>query len=182
MRLEIRTKNVELTEALRRYVEKRLARLARYLDGIEDIQVRLRLERSRHVVEVTIPLDGLVLRAEEQTGDMYASIDLVTEKLERQIAKYKTRLNRRLRTGAAREVTEAVPAEGSEETGPEATAEATIARVKRFPIKPMSIDEAILQMDLLGHNFFVFANSRTDRINVVYRRRDGRYGLIEPEE
>ena len=179
MKLEIRTRNVELTEALRRYVEKRLARVGRYLDGIEEVQVRLRLERSRHVVEVTIPLDGLVLRAEEQTCDMYASVDLVVEKLERQIAKYKTRLIRRLRTAGTREA--AAPGT-SEEKPEELGEEATIARVKRFPIKPMSVDEAILQMNLLGHNFFVFANARTAKINVVYRRRDGGYGLIEPEE
>lgn len=179
MKLGLRTKNVELSEALKNYVAKRLARLERYLDGIDEVQVMLRLERDRHVVEVTIPLDSLVLRAEEQTGDMYTSVDLVVEKLEKQIAKYKTRLAKRIRGLTARETQEVHAASGS--AGEEGEEEPRIARVKRFPIKPMSVEEAILQMNLLGHNFFVFANAETDQVNVVYRRRDGQYGLIEPE-
>jgi putative sigma-54 modulation protein len=179
LKLEVRSKGVEPSEALRRYLEKRLARLGRYLDGIEVVQVLLRLERGRHVVEVTIPLDGLVLRAEEQTGDMYTSVDLVVEKLEKQIAKYKTRLFKRTRSQSLRDRAEG-EAPGSEA---EATEEEVpqIVKVKRFAIKPMSVEEAILQMNLLGHNFFVFANAETEQVNVVYRRRDGNYGLIEPE-
>lgn len=179
MKLSLRTKNVELSEALKNYVTKRLTRLERYLDGIDDVQVMLRLERDRHVVEVTIPLDSLVLRAEEQTGDMYTSVDLVVEKLEKQIAKYKTRLAKRVRGLAARDTQEGAAIAGL--AGEEGEEKPPIARVKRFPMKPMSVEEAILQMNLLGHSFFVFANAETEQVNVVYRRRDGQYGLIEPE-
>ena len=179
MNLVVRTKNVELSEALGQYIEKKLARMERHLGGIGEAQVRLRLERGRHIVEVTIPLDGLVLRAEEQTGDMYSSVDLVVDKLEKQVSKYKTRLGRKLRGAAWREGSETqAPAETREEVGEELG----VARVKRFPIKPMPVEEAIMQMNLLGHNFFVFANAETEKVNVVYRRYDGRYGLIEPEE
>lgn len=179
MKLSLRTKNVELSEALKNYVTKRLTRLERYLDGIDEVQVMLRLERDRHVVEVTIPLDSLVLRAEEQTGDMYTSVDLVVEKLEKQIAKYKTRLAKRVRGLAGRDTQEGAAIAGqAREEGEE---KPPIARVKRFPMKPMSVEEAILQMNLLGHSFFVFANAETEQVNVVYRRRDGQYGLIEPE-
>lgn len=178
MKFGLRAKNVELSEALKNYVTKRLARLERYLDGIGEVQVMLRLEKDRHVVEVTIPLDGLVLRAEEQTGDMYTSVDLVVEKLEKQIAKYKTRLAKRIRGFGAREPQEGAATALAEEP---AEGQSQIARVKRFPMKPMSVEEAILQMNLLGHSFFVFANAETEQVNVVYRRRDGRYGLIEPE-
>lgn len=180
MKLAIRGKNVEITEALRRYVEKKMARLERYLDGLDEVQVMLRLERERHIVEVTIPLNGLVLRAEEQTADMYSSVDLVMEKLEKQIAKHKTRLLKQLRGPAWREAREGeTSAVNLREEGEEQ--EPRIVRVKRFAIKPMPVDEAILQMNLLGHSFFVFTNAETEQINVVYRRRDGQYGLIEPE-
>lgn len=173
MDLVIRTKGIDPSDALNQYIRKKLARLERFVEGIGEVQVMMRLERGRHVVEVTIPLDHLVLRAEEHTGDMYSSVDLVMDKLERQIVRHKSRLVKRLRGIVLRDMPEVSLKEEAEDE--------VIARVKRFPIKPMPVEEAILQMNLLGHSFFVFANSETERVNVVYRRNDGQYGLLEPE-
>lgn len=177
VQVSVRGKNVEVTPALKEYVEKKLGRFQKYFYRPLSAQVALAVERGRHVVEVTIPLDGYLLRGEESSEDAYASVDLVVEKLERQIHKFKTRINRKLRRDGQNQrgiVTEAVPdvADAGEEQG--------VVRVKRFPLKPMDVEEAILQMNLLGHDFFVFSNARTEEVNVVYRRRGGGYGLIEP--
>ncbi|MDN5326843.1 MAG: putative sigma-54 modulation protein [Moorella sp. (in: firmicutes)] len=174
MELIIRGKNLPVTDALRQYIAKRLGKIERYLDGVDEIQVNLAVTRDKHVVEVTIPLNGYILRGEEATGDMYGSVDLVVEKIEKQIAKYKTRLNKKIKNGTIKELAAGQP---EEENGPEPR----LIRTKRFPIKPMPVEEAILQMNLLGHSFFVFSNAETEEVNVLYRRRDGNYGLIEPE-
>ena len=173
MKVQVRGRNVNVTDALKEYVEKRLGKLDKYLDNESDAQVTLSVERGFHRVEVTIPLNGMILRGEESTGDMYASIDLVVEKLERQIEKYKGRLSKRGVRFTGEQKFPAVSQE--EEDFPR------IVRTKRFAIKPMAVEEAVLQMNLLGHSFFVFSNSETDQVNVVYKRRDGNYGLIEPE-
>lgn len=179
MQIVIKGKNVEVTPALRAYAEKRVSKLDRYFDEPNlTAQVMMRVERELHVVEVTVQVDALLLRGEERTGDMYASIDGVLEKLERQIKKYKTRINRKLRgEGGSRQegaaAPNAAPAAGVEPVG-------QVIRTKRFPIKPMSVEEAVMQMDLLGHDFYVFRNSTDEEVNVVYRRSDGNYGLIEP--
>lgn len=176
MQVILTGRNIEVTEALRDYAEKKLSRLDKYFYRPLTAQVTLSAEKGRHIAEVTVPLDGLVLRGEEASEDMYASIDAIIDKLERQIHKFKTRINRRLRReGTARGlVTEAAgPAEEQEEPFP-------VVRTKRFAVKPMEPEEAILQMNLLGHDFYVFENAETAEINVVYRRHDGGYGLIEP--
>ncbi|SHE82222.1 SSU ribosomal protein S30P/sigma 54 modulation protein [Desulfofundulus australicus DSM 11792] len=173
MKVQVRGRNVEVTNALKEYVEKRLGKLERYLDLIEEAQVTLTVEKDSHRVEVTIPINGIILRGEETTGDMYASIDLVVEKLEKQIDRYKGKLYRRL--GRQNMEVKAGEEEAREENGP------PIVRTKKFAVKPMSVDEAVMQMNLLGHSFFVFTNADTEKVNVVYRRKDGRYGLIEPE-
>lgn len=183
MRINIRGENLEVTGALRDYVEKKLSKLERYFDTppAADASVTLSVVRDKHNVEVTIPLQGLLLRAEEKNNDMYASIDLVVDKLERQIRKHKTKVNRKFgRNGGLRQL---LFAEGLDQTGPdydEEDHELEVVRTKRFTMKPMDVEEAILQMNLLGHNFFVFANMDTNEINVVYKRDDGKYGLIEP--
>ncbi|MGI9861397.1 ribosome-associated translation inhibitor RaiA [Moorella naiadis] len=174
MELVIRGKNLPVTDALRQYVAKRLSKIERYLDGVAEIQVNLALAREKHVVEVTIPMNGYLLRGEEATGDMYGSVDLVVEKLEKQIAKYKTRLSKKLKNGTLKEL-------AAEHQEVAADPEPRLIRTKRFAIKPMPVEEAILQMNLLGHSFFVFSNAETEEVNVLYRRRDGNYGLIEPE-
>lgn len=176
MRLNIRGKNIPITTALRDYVEKRVRKLERFFGEIEEAQVTMIVEKDSQKVEVTVPLNGIILRGEEETGDMYASIDLVMEKLEKQIGKYKTKLakklrNRRLGEFALEQVSEGL----KEEEKPQ------IIRTKRFAIKPMPVEEAIMQMNLIGHSFFVFSNAETEEVNVVYRRKDGNYGLIEPE-
>lgn len=173
MEFIIRGKNFPVTDSLRQYVEKRLGKMERFLEGVDEIQVNLSLARDNHVVEVTIPLNGYLLRGEESTGDMYGSIDRVVEKLEKQIAKYKTKLAKKVKGGAIKDLVIEIP----EQTSPEPR----LIRTKRFAIKPMSIDEAIMQMNLLGHSFFVFSNADTEEVNVLYRRKDGNYGLIEPE-
>ncbi len=172
MKIQVRGRNMEVTGALKEYVEKRLGKLEKYLDNLGDAQVTLTVEKDSHRVEVTIPINGMILRGEETTGDMYASTDMVVEKLEKQIEKYKGKLVKRAGKGNA----EGRPAQqaGEEDFGPR------IVRTKRFAIKPMAIDEAVLQMNLLGHSFFVFSNAETDQVNVVYKRKDGNYGLIEP--
>ncbi|MGI6065839.1 MAG: ribosome hibernation-promoting factor, HPF/YfiA family [Bacillota bacterium] len=173
MRIIIKGRNIEVTGALREYVEKRVGKLDKFIGELDEAQVTLLVEKDRHRVEVTMPLNGFILRGEEQTGDMYSSIDLVVEKLEKQIEKYKTRLNRKLKNKSIKDL--AAPPAGGDDDEPK------IMRTKRFAIKPMPIEEAIMQMNLLGHNFFVFANGETDEVNVIYKRKDGNYGLIEPE-
>jgi putative sigma-54 modulation protein len=179
MRISVRGKNIEATPALIDYAEKKLGKLDKHFDKATDVQVVLSVIRDEHIVEVTMNLNGLILRGEESTGDMYASIDMVVDKLERQVKKYKTRMNKSLRQQGVRVISEKHAAneavERSEEEAPK------LVKTKRFTLKPMSTEEAILQMDLLGHNFFVYTSDENDAVNVVYKRKDGNYGLIEPE-
>lgn len=175
MRIEVRGKNIEVTEALKDYVEKRLSKLEKFIEDVRVAQVTLSVEGESHKVEVTIPLNGVILRGEEETEDMYSSIDLVVDKLEKQIDKYKTKLYRRYRgIGFRKSLVNELESSG------EPVEQFKIVRTKRFALKPMDVEEAVMQMNLLGHNFFVFFNSATDEVNVVYRRNDGNFGLIEP--
>lgn len=181
MRYSIRGENIEVTPALREYVEKKVGRLERYFDDISpstEAHVTLRVLKDENTIEVTIPMPGVILRAEDTHADMYAAIDLVVEKLERQIRKHKTKVNRKFRQEGSLKMlfAEQIPGVAEEEElGIE------IVRNKRFNLKPMDAEEAVMQMDMLGHNFFVFANAENDQVSVVYKRRDGRYGLIEPD-
>jgi putative sigma-54 modulation protein len=181
MKFGIRGEHLEVTEALRDYVEKKLSRLERYFDAplSSEAHVTLSVIKGLQTVEVTIPLAGAILRAEDKNNDMYASIDLVVDKLERQIRKLKTKANRKIRQeGAKRDLFRADPlfnAEYSDEDD-----EFELVRTKQFTLKPMDVEEAILQMNMVGHNFFVFSNMDTAQVNVVYVRNDGKYGLIEP--
>lgn len=177
MRIMVRGKNIEVTDALRDYVTKRLSKLEKFFE-LDDAQVTLFVERENHVVEVTIPINGMILRGEEETGDMYSSIDLVVDKLEKQLEKYKTKLlDRRPKNQPV--PGKALPAELASSTA-ETEEGPRIVRTKRFTVKPMAVDEAVMQMNLLGHSFFVFTNADTEDVNVVYRRKDGNYGLIDP--
>ncbi|MEX1028719.1 MAG: ribosome-associated translation inhibitor RaiA [Paenibacillaceae bacterium] len=180
MNINIRGENLEVTGALREYVEKKLNRLERYLDipPASDAHVTLRVQRDKQNVEVTIPLRGAVLRAEEKNEDMYASIDLVVDKLEGQIRKHKTKANRKFNKGGIRDLF-IDNSETNTAAYSEAEDELEVVRTKNFIMKPMDVEEAILQMNLIGHTFFVFANMDNNQINVVYKRDDGRYGLIE---
>ena len=170
-------KNVEVTDALKDYSEKKVAKISKFFEKSPvGAQVTMSTERGKHIVDITVQVNGLLLRGEEKTGDMYASIDGALEKIERQVQKFKTRINRRLHEENKVVLTPPVKNEHVEEAN-----QPVIKRTKRFAVKPMSAEEAVMQMDLLGHDFYVFSNSETDEVNVVYRRKDGNYGLIEPE-
>jgi putative sigma-54 modulation protein len=176
MRIILSGKNLEITDALRDQVNKKVKKLERYFNEETEIQVTMTVENYRHIVEVTIPFNGVVIRAEESTDDMYASIDKVLDKLERQIHKHRTKLEKKMKSGAFKYEK---PLFSSEIVVDEEVP--NVVKIKRFAVKPMSVEEAILQMDLLGHDFFVFTNAKTDKVNVLYARKDGNYGLIEPE-
>ncbi|TXK80940.1 ribosome hibernation-promoting factor, HPF/YfiA family [Paenibacillus sp. N3.4] len=180
MNISIRGEHLEVTEALRDYVDKKLSRLERYFEAplTSDVQVKLNVIKGMQAVEVSIPLTGVLLRAEERNTDMYASIDLVVDKLERQIRKFKTKTNRKIRQeGGKRDL---FKIETSPVTYVEEEEDFELVRNKRFTLKPMDVEEAILQMNMVGHSFFVFSNMDTDQVSVVYKRDDGKYGLIEP--
>ena len=176
MIIKITGKNVDISEALREQTYKKVGKLERYFNPDTEAQVTMSVENYRHIVEVTIPFNGVVIRAEEETDDMYTSIDKVLDKLERQIHKHRTRLGKRVRNGAFKNVSPIFSESVESEEG-----EPKVVKTKRFALKPMLIDEAIMQMDLLGHSFFVFRNAETEEVNVLYKRKDGNYGLIEPE-
>lgn len=191
MRFMYRGENVEVTDALKAYVEKRIGgTIDKYFNESAEVMVHVTMKvyRDGHRVEVTIPTPGLTLRAEDKTNDMYAAVDNVADKIARQIRKYKTRLHRKPREAEGlgaffREISEddgGTPTAYGSPNGETADAP-RIVRVKRFPLKPMDAEEAALQMELLGHSFYVFRNAETDDVGIVYKRRDGTYGLIEPE-
>lgn len=178
MRISITGKNLEISDYLRDLVNKKVSKLERYFPQDAEAQVTLSVEKNRHIVEVTIPYENVIIRGEEVTGDMYASIDNVLDKLEKQIIRHRTKLAKNLRADAFRHEE---PLFGGTYDEPEDEG-AQIVRVKRFAIKPMSEEEAMLQLELLGHSFYVFINSDTNLMNVLYKRNDGNYGLIEPEK
>jgi ribosomal subunit interface protein len=182
LKYSIRGENIEVTAAIRNYVQKKLSKLEKYFKdtSASTAHVNLKVYSDKTAkVEVTIPLPYLALRAEETSPDMYASVDLVTDKLERQIRKYKTKINRKSRERGFKGLE--IAAEPTEKDAkPEKKFD--VVRTKRFSLKPMDSEEAILQMDMLGHDFFIYQDAETNGINIVYRRRDGRYGLIEANE
>ena len=175
MKVKIHARNIKLTEALKESVEKKVLKLEKYF--IEDIEakVTLSVQKNRHIVEVLIPFNGMCIRAEETTEDMYKSIDLVEEKLERQIVKYKTKLKRDEYSSVRYPEVEHSKYKVQEEDN-------KIVKVKRFDLKPMNAEEAVLQMELIGHNFFVYRDGETNETKVVYKRKDDQYGLIEPDD
>ena len=181
LQFNIRGENVDLTDAIRDYVTKRISKLEKYFeDNVEaTAHVNLKVYTDKTFkVEVTIPLTYLTRRAEETSNDMYASIDLVTDKLERQIRKYKTKVNRKSREKGLKNL-EFIPSDNDGTDGQDD--ELKIVRTKQVSLKPMDPEEAVLQMDMLGHNFFIFQDAETNGTSIVYRRNDGRYGLIEAE-
>ena len=178
MKIIFKGKHIEVTDAMRNYIEKRLNKIERHFDHILEVIVTLSVEKNRQIVEATLQASRALIRAEEETDDMYTSIDKVADKLERQIQKYKEKYFQKPHPGSERKglINEGVNVEDSE-----SDKIAKIVKTKRFAIKPMSVEEAAMQMDLLGHNFFVFANDNTNKVNVLYKRKDGNFGLIEPE-
>ena len=181
MELTIKGKNLDVTDRLRDYVNKKMGKLDRYLPTINEVRVELSVEgtkaaEDRQVCQVTVRANGTILRAEERSVDMFTSIDTVLDKIYRQIARYKGKRENRWR--GAGMLAEPLPSEYEEEFEEEST---SIVRFKRFQMVPMSPEEAIEQMGLLGHDFFVFFNAEEGQINVLYRRKDGNYGVIQPE-
>lgn len=174
MRYIISGKNIDVTEGLKEAVYEKIGKLERYFTDDTEVQVTFSVEKERQKIEVTIPMKGNIIRAEEESTDMYVSIDLVEEIIERQLRKYKNKIVDRKQSGIG--LNQAFIEE--EVVDDE---EIQIIRSKRFAIKPMDAEEACIQMELLGHDFFVFRNSETDEVNVVYKRKKNSYGLIEPE-
>lgn len=177
MKVNILGKNIEVTDGLRNAVEKKLSRLDKFFENEQEAFVTLSVQKARQTIEVTIRFNGVLLRSEEANADMYAAIDIVSDKLERQMVKHKSRLERKYHTNVPLKYKNIPPYE----YGKGEIKEPKIVRTKRFAIKPMSAEEAVLQMDLLGHDFFVFSDDKNGEVNVVYKRKDGNYGLIEPE-
>ena len=177
MKFTFTEKKVEITDELRDYAEKKIGKLDRFFKTESEAFVTFTTERGRYIAEVTIKNNGMFHRVTETTSDMFASIDSAIAAIERQIRKHKTRLGKRLRDGALdREYAPAIKYEAPEED----EQDFKIVRSKMFPVKPMTPEEAVLQMNLLGHEFFVFKNqNKNDAFSIVYKRKQGDYGLIE---
>ena len=175
MRFIISGKNLEVTSDLRAAIEEKLGKLEHYFTPETKVIVTLSVEKERQKIEVTIPVKGSIIRSEQVSNDMYVSIDLVEEVIERQLKKYKNKIIDKHQNGGdfAQSYIEDVYEVDDEEI--------RIIRTKKFEIKPMYPEDACVQMELLGHNFFVFNNAETGETNVVYKRKGGTYGLIEPE-
>ena len=174
MNIIISGKNLDVTEGLRTAVEEKLGKLERYFTPDTEVIVTLSVEKERQKIEVTIPVKGNIIRSEQTSNDMYVSIDLVEEVIERQLRKYKNKIvDKKQEAGNFQKAYIEKDYEEDEEV--------KIIRTKRFGIKPMYPEDACVQMELLGHNFFVFHNAETEQVNVVYKRKGNTYGLIEPE-
>ena len=174
MRFTISGKNIDVTEGLRTAIQEKIGKLERYFAPETEIHVTLSVEKDRQKIEVTIPMKGNIVRAEQVSSDMYVSIDLVEEIIERQLRKYKNKIVDQKQSAASLSqafVEEEIVVDDSVQ----------ITRTKKFAMKPMDPEEACVQMELLGHNFFVFRNAETDEVNVVYKRKGNTYGIIEPE-
>lgn len=174
MRFIISGKNLDVTEGLKTAVQDKLGKLERYFTPNTEVHVTLSVEKERQKIEVTIPVKGNIIRSEQTSNDMYVSIDLVEEVIERQLRKYKNKIVDKKQEGGNFQ-------KAFIEKDYDEDEEVKIIRTKRFGIKPMYPEDACVQMELLGHNFFVFYNAETDQVNVVYKRKGNTYGLIEPD-
>jgi len=186
MNIVVRGRNVNITPRLEEYVDKKVSKLDRYLPTIDEARMELAVEETRsaqhsQIAQLTVRSRGRLLRAEERDQDIFAAIDAVADKMQRQISRYKDRLYKsgQLRGGEKLAAVEVAPLPEVEEHEEEPLG--TIVRTKKFPVTPMGPEEAIEQMELLGHDFFVFYNSDVNAINVLYRRKTGDYGLLQPE-
>ena len=173
MKFIIIGRNIDITEGLKSAVQEKLGKLERYFTPETEIHVTLSVEKDRQKIEVTIPVKGNIIRSEQVSSDMYVSIDLVEEVIERQLRKYKTKIVNQQQAGGNFQK-EFLEKEVDDQ-------EVKIIRSKKFDIKPMYPEDACVQMELLGHDFYVFCNAESDEVNVVYRRKNGTFGLIEPE-
>ncbi|MEF9939227.1 MAG: ribosome-associated translation inhibitor RaiA [Clostridium sp.] len=174
MRYKITGRNIEITAGLKAAVEEKIGKLERYFNQDAEAIITLSVTKERQKIEVTIPVKGHIIRAEQESNDMYVSIDLVEEIIERQLKKYKNKIvDKKQAAMAFSDLFIQADYDGDDEI--------RIAKVKKFAMKPMDAEEACIQMELSGHNFYVFLNSDTEQVNVVYKRKGDSYGLIEPE-
>ena len=176
MRITISGKNIELTQGLKHAVEEKLGKLEKYFKPDTEVYVTMSVEKDRQNIEVTIPTKGHMIRSEQESSDMYVSIDLAQEAIEKQLLKYRTKIVSKKLNAAAN-----FKAEYMDETLNQEDEEVKIVRTKTYDLKPMYAEDACVQMELLGHDFFVFVNAETDAVNVVYKRKGNTYGMIEPE-
>ena len=176
MKFIIIGKNIDVTPGLREAVESKLGKLERYFTPDTEIHVTLSVQKERQKIEVTIPVKGGIIRSEQESNDMYVSIDLVEEVIVRQLRNYKNKLVAKHQEGSNFKEEFIETEDNAEDDG-----EIRIVRTKKFGFKPMYPEDACVQMELLGHSFFVFCNAETDQVNVVYKRKGNTYGLIEPE-
>jgi putative sigma-54 modulation protein len=176
----VKGKNLEVTDALRQYAEKRSKKLKKFFPEMDvSVDVVLGIERELHIAEVTLQVQNLLIRGESKTDDMYASIDASMDRVERQLLRHKTRLQKRFQ--GSLKLGEINSGSLKQAFGENDGNLPKLVRTKRFNVKPMDTEEAVMQMELLGHDFFVFLDAETEQVNVLYRRRDGNFGLIEPE-
>jgi putative sigma-54 modulation protein len=176
MKFIISGKNIDVTPGLKSAVEDKIGKLEKYFTPETEVHATLSVEKERQKVEITIPIKGTIIRSEQVSNDMYVSIDLASEVIERQLKKYRNKFRSEQQAGAASLRTDFINNDVEEEEE-----EIKIVRTKRFDIKPMYAEDACIQMELSGHDFFVFCNAETDEVNVVYKRKGNTYGLIEPE-
>ena len=174
MKFVINGKNIDITEGLKSAVQDKIGKLEKYFTPETEVHVMLSVEKDSQKIEVTIPMKGKIIRSEQASSDMYVSIDLVEEVIERQLKKYKAKIVDKQQSALSFST-------AFMEAEPEEDEEVKIVRTKKFDIKPMYPEAACVQMELLGHSFFVCCNADTDEVNVVYKRKGGTYGLIEPE-
>ena len=174
MKFIITGRNIDITPGLKSAVEEKIGKLSKYFTADTEVHATLSVEKDRQKIEVSIPVKGSVIRSEQVSNDMYVSIDLVEEIIERQLKKYKNKLVER-HQGQHYFRPEFIEKEYEDED------EVKIVRTKKFDVKPMYAEDACIQMEMTGHNFFVFCNAETDQVNVVYKRKGNTYGLIEPE-
>lgn len=182
IKYEIHGDNITVTDAIRNHIETKLSKLERYFTNVPDATAHVKIKtysNSSTKAEVTIPMKNLTLRAEEKHDDLYAAIDLIVEKLERQVRKHKTKVNRKFREKGVEKDIFLTSQEAGTEAQDEQEDDIQIIRSKQFNLKPMDSEEAVLQMNMLGHDFYIFNDGETNETNIVYRRKDGKYGLIE---
>lgn len=177
MKFIISGKNIDVTPGLKAAVEDKIGKLEKYFTPETEVHVTLSVEKERQKIEVTIPVKGNIIRSEQVSEDMYVSIDLASEVIERQLKKYRNKFRAEQQAGAASLRTDFLEKNFEEEEDEDVK----IFRTKKFDIKPMYAEDACIQMELLGHDFFVFVNAETNDVNVVYKRKGNTYGLIEPE-
>lgn len=186
MNMQVTGKNVDLTEPLKAYAEEKVGKIRKYFDTVMDVHVILSVEKHRHIAEVNILVNGINISADSTTEDLYASIDTVADKVERQVRRYKEKIKRHKPRQSEREQdltvrSNIIPAESFHDEIEQESNEPQIIRSRSIKVKPMNLEEAAMQMELINDNFLVFRNAETDQLNVIYTRRDGNYGLVEPE-